>query len=74
MTASQTGSRSRSKTVRAAPIDHEPAGTARAAPDVALLRKWIAEGLAHEDDGEVDPVLELHPHLDAATQALKAGG
>jgi hypothetical protein len=38
----------------------------------ALVRKWIAEGLAREDDGEVDPVVELHHHLDAATQALRA--
>jgi hypothetical protein len=38
----------------------------------ALVRKWIAERLAREDDGEVDPVDELHHHLDAATQALRA--
>jgi hypothetical protein len=37
-----------------------------------LVRKWIAERLAREDDGEVDPVDELHHHLDAATQALRA--
>jgi len=38
----------------------------------ALVREWIAEGLARDADGDVDPVVELHPHLDAATRALRA--
>jgi hypothetical protein len=37
----------------------------------ALVRQWIAEGLAREAEGKVDPVVELHHHLDAATRALR---
>ena len=37
----------------------------------ALVREWIAEGLAGETDADVDPVVELHHHLDAATRALR---
>jgi hypothetical protein len=38
----------------------------------ALVREWIVDGLAR-DAGEagVDPVVELHHHLDAATRALR---
>jgi hypothetical protein len=38
----------------------------------ALVREWIAEGLARDTDRDVDPVVELHHHLDAATRALQA--
>jgi hypothetical protein len=39
----------------------------------ALVREWIAEGLARDDTGDnIDPVVELHRHLDAATRALRA--
>lgn len=38
----------------------------------ALVREWIVEGLARDADGEGDPVVELHQHLDAATRALRA--
>lgn len=38
----------------------------------ALVRQWIAEGLARAAEAEVDPVVELHHHLDAATRALRA--
>lgn len=40
----------------------------------ALVRGWIAEGLARDREAgaEVDPVIELHHHLDAATRALRA--
>jgi hypothetical protein len=38
----------------------------------ALVRQWIAEGLARDAEVEVDPVVELHHHLDAATRALRA--
>jgi hypothetical protein len=38
----------------------------------ALVRQWIAEGLARDVEAEVDPVVELHHHLDAATRALRA--
>jgi len=40
----------------------------------ALVREWINDGLAHDraTAGNVDPVLELHHHLDAATRALRA--
>jgi hypothetical protein len=38
----------------------------------ALVREWIAEGLAREAESDVDPVVELHHHLDAATRALRA--
>lgn len=39
----------------------------------ALVREWIADGLARDDAGTgADPVVELHRHLDAATRALKA--
>jgi hypothetical protein len=37
----------------------------------ALVRQWIAEGLAHDNEGEVDPVVELHRHLDGAARALR---
>ncbi len=37
----------------------------------ALVREWIAEGLARSAEAEVDPVVELHHHLDAATRALR---
>ena len=37
----------------------------------ALVREWIAEGLAREADEATDPVVELHHHLDAATRALR---
>jgi hypothetical protein len=37
----------------------------------ALVRQWIAEGLARDAEGEADPVVELHNHLDAATRALR---
>jgi len=36
----------------------------------ALVRQWIAEGLARDTDTTTDPVVELHHHLDAATRAL----
>jgi hypothetical protein len=38
----------------------------------ALVREWIAEGLARDAEAEVDPVVELRHHLDAATRALQA--
>jgi hypothetical protein len=38
----------------------------------ALVREWIADGLARDADGDTDPVVELHHHLDAATRALRA--
>lgn len=38
----------------------------------ALVRQWIAEGLTRETEADVDPVVELHHHLDAATRALRA--
>ena len=38
----------------------------------ALVRQWIAECLARDAEAEVDPVVELHHHLDAATRALRA--
>jgi hypothetical protein len=37
----------------------------------ALVREWIAEGLARDSEEDVDPVVELHHHLDAATRALR---
>jgi hypothetical protein len=38
----------------------------------ALVREWIAEGLVRGEADEVDPVVELHRHLDAAGRALRA--
>jgi hypothetical protein len=38
----------------------------------ALVRLWIAEGLARDAETDADPVVELHHHLDAATRALHA--
>ena len=39
----------------------------------ALVREWIADGLARDSvSAEVDPVVELDRHLDAATRALRA--
>ena len=38
----------------------------------ALVRLWIAEGLARDAETGADPVVELHHHLDAATRALHA--
>jgi hypothetical protein len=38
----------------------------------ALVREWIAEGLARDTEADADPVVELHHHLDAATRALRA--
>jgi len=38
----------------------------------ALVRQWIVEGLERSGEAEVDPVVELHHHLDAATRALRA--
>ena len=38
----------------------------------ALVRQWIAEGLARDVEADADPVVELHHHLDAATRALRA--
>jgi hypothetical protein len=38
----------------------------------ALVREWIAEGLAGEADTAVDPVVRLHHHLDGAARALRA--
>ena len=38
----------------------------------ALVRQWIVEGLARDSETAVDPVVELHHHLDAATRALRA--
>ena len=38
----------------------------------ALVRLWIAEGLARDAEAHADPVVELHHHLDAATRALRA--
>jgi hypothetical protein len=32
---------------------------------------WIAEGLARGNEADIDPVVELHHHLDAATRALR---
>jgi hypothetical protein len=37
----------------------------------ALVRHWIAEGLARDAETEIDPVVELHHHLDAAARALR---
>lgn len=37
----------------------------------ALVRQWIAEGLARDALADTDPVDELHHHLDAATRALR---
>ncbi|MBO0867046.1 MAG: hypothetical protein J2P15_00635 [Micromonosporaceae bacterium] len=37
----------------------------------ALVRLWIAEGLARDAETAADPVVELHHHLDAATRALR---
>ena len=37
----------------------------------ALVRLWIAEGLARDAEADADPVVELHHHLDAATRALR---
>ncbi len=39
----------------------------------ALVRQYVIEGLAREEQAsEVDPVVELHHHLDAAARALRA--
>ena len=38
----------------------------------ALVRQWIADGLARDAEADVDPVVELHHHLDAAARALRA--
>lgn len=38
----------------------------------ALVRDWIAEGLARDTEADADPVVELHHHLDAAARALRA--
>lgn len=37
----------------------------------ALVRQWIAEGLARDAAADTDPVVELHHHLDAAARALR---
>lgn len=37
----------------------------------ALVREWIAEGLARSAEAEVDPEVELHHRLDAATRTLR---
>jgi hypothetical protein len=44
----------------------------RRMPWSALVRQWIAEGLARDAEAEIDPLVELRHHLDAANRALRA--
>ena len=38
----------------------------------ALVRQWIVDGIERDTEADIDPVVEIHHHLDAATRALRA--